>query len=229
MFDKVIHAIRKRSFREFCMFVVYSPFYFYDKYIEHKFDQRYGTDTNQKLSLKEYSINTKNLEHACRYQAIKIKFFTKMIEQVSIDLKTCIFLDLGSGKGKSLMLATDYPFKQIIGVEFSPELHQIAIQNIDVFSRKNSTHQKIQLFCMDAEQYDLPAENIVLFLYNPFQGKVMHTVVKKIDRFVSNGQFNLIVLYRNPKCSEMFENSNFLNTEKKTRDYSIYSGISRCK
>lgn len=85
-----------------------------------------------------------------------------------MDLKTCIFVDLGSGKGKSLILAADYPFKKIIGVEFPPELHQTAVRNIALFSREKCIQEQIQLLCMDAEQYELPTENIVLFLYNPF-------------------------------------------------------------
>src|SRR5690242_5062036 len=35
------------------------------------------------------------------------------------------FIDLGSGKGRTLLMASDYPFRAIIGVELLPALHQI--------------------------------------------------------------------------------------------------------
>lgn len=225
MLNKIINAIRKRSVSEICIFIIHSPFYFYDKYTEKRFDRYYGTDTNQKLPIKEYNISSPNLEHACWYEAITKKFFTKMIRQMSIDFKKFVFIDLGSGKGKSLMFAADYPFRKIVGVEFSSELHQTARNNINLFAAKEDIHNKFQLFCMDAELYDFPPENIVLFLYNPFQGKVMKSVVKKIEQFLSSGQYKVFILYRNPKCTEMFENNDFLKIVKETPDYKIYTGI----
>ncbi len=202
-------------------------FFMQDKYREKKFDKYYGTDTNQQLDLQEYAVDSPNLEHACWYEAITKTYFDKMIKQLSIEFKETVFIDLGSGKGKSLMLAADYPFKKIIGVEFSPELHEIAKNNVILFKSKKNIDTPIQLHCMDAELYNFPIENIVLFLYNPFQGKVMLSVVEKIEKFILRYPHKFAILYRNPKCSEMFENVQVLQIVKETPDYKIYSGAGR--
>jgi len=223
LINKVINAIRKRNIRELIVFIINFPLYIYDKYKENKFDKYYGTNTNQKLDLKDYSVDSPNIDHACWYEAITKTYFDKMINQLSVEFQNNIFIDLGSGKGKSLMLAANYPFKKIIGVEFSPELHEIAEKNIEMFSTKERVQTPIQLHCMDAELYDLPMENIVVFLYNPFQGKVMRSVVEKFEKFLSDHPHQLTILYRNPKCSEMFEKNNTLQIVKETSDYKIYS------
>ena len=56
------------------------------------------------------------------------------------------FIDLGSGKGRVLLMASDYPFKKIIGVEFMPELHRAAQENITGYSNGGSNAGKLNRF-----------------------------------------------------------------------------------
>jgi SAM-dependent methyltransferase len=51
------------------------------------------------------------------------------------DPQNCHFLDLGCGKGRPLLVATEFRFAAIIGVELSPTLSRIARRNADVYSR----------------------------------------------------------------------------------------------
>jgi hypothetical protein len=46
------------------------------------------------------------------------------------DCSLYTFVDMGSGKGRMLLLAAEYPFRQIQGVEFAVELHDQATANI---------------------------------------------------------------------------------------------------
>jgi len=45
------------------------------------------------------------------------------MQAMPIDLSKFTFIDLGAGKGRALLMASDYLFQKIIGVEFMPELH----------------------------------------------------------------------------------------------------------
>ena len=49
------------------------------------------------------------------------------------------FIDLGSGKGRTLLMASDYPLRKILGVELIPELNRVAQQNIRDY--QSSTQQ----------------------------------------------------------------------------------------
>jgi predicted RNA methylase len=41
------------------------------------------------------------------------------------------FVDIGSGKGRALIIAAEYAFKRIIGVEYSPSLATICRRNLE--------------------------------------------------------------------------------------------------
>jgi len=60
-------------------------------------------------------------------------------------LRDFTFIDLGSGKGRVLLMASDYPFKRIIGVEFMPELHRAAQENVREYTER--TKATLDDFC----------------------------------------------------------------------------------
>ena len=43
----------------------------------------------------------------------------EILADLGIYYPDCVFLDLGAGKGRALLLASQFPFKRIVGVEFS--------------------------------------------------------------------------------------------------------------
>jgi hypothetical protein len=54
-------------------------------------------------------------------------------KKLNIDPRNFTFIDFGSGKGRVLLIAAGLPFKAVVGIEFSRELHEIAVQNISRF------------------------------------------------------------------------------------------------
>src|SRR5262249_41876406 len=95
-------------------------------------------------------------------------------------LQDFIFIDLGSGKGRSLLMAAAYGFKRIIGVEFMPEWHRAAEENIRKFAAANPSAPPIESVCMDAVDFDFPAEPLVVYLFNPFPEPVFVTVMERL-------------------------------------------------
>src|SRR5712691_7133679 len=57
------------------------------------------------------------------YQPTEPVLFEEMLASIKIDFRNFTFIDLGSGKGRVLLLASDYPFRQIVGVELLPALN----------------------------------------------------------------------------------------------------------
>jgi len=49
------------------------------------------------------------------------------------DVSSHSFVDYGSGKGRVLLVASDYAFKKIVGVEFSKVLNDVAVANIATY------------------------------------------------------------------------------------------------
>ena len=74
-----------------------------------------------------------------------------------MDKEQLVFVDLGSGKGRTLLLASEYPFRRIVGVELSPKLHRIAKTNVEKFRSEEQRCRTFALHCMDAVRYDAAA------------------------------------------------------------------------
>jgi hypothetical protein len=83
------------------------------------FDRAYGSETSAIREIGSLEIESGNVRHAARYQPSSAALVRNAIEQLRLDLTQFTFVDFGSGKGPVLLVAAEYPFSQVIGVEFS--------------------------------------------------------------------------------------------------------------
>jgi SAM-dependent methyltransferase len=112
-----------------------------------------------------------------------------------------VFLDLGSGKGRVLMLAARYPFARVIGVEVSPQLNAIARRNIDA-SRRGRKCRNVELVTADVLEYEIPDDVTVVYMYNPFRGATFDAVIAKLIASVDRSPRTVRLIYLNPKEHE---------------------------
>jgi SAM-dependent methyltransferase len=117
------------------------------------------------------TVYSASLRHANPYEAVRCAQVRELIGEAH---KTGIvfdnFIDLGSGKGKACFYAaTKGSFKQIIGVEFSRPLVDVANVNKTSFGAGN-----ISFLNIDAAVFSLPKGNNLIFLFNPFGGVILH-------------------------------------------------------
>lgn len=194
------------------------------QYREGSFDRKYGTDTSRMVDLQTLTIESPNVAYAgCgRYQAVTTGTFRQMLREGRFDPRRFVFLDVGSGKGRALMLATSYPFPRIIGVEFSRELVDIAVANLERFRARTGRGADIEVRCLDALDYALPREPIALFLYNSFSGPVMAAFLARLEAWLIETPHPLLVFYRNPTCQEMFDRVPRLEVIVKKPSYCVY-------
>jgi SAM-dependent methyltransferase len=122
----------------------------------------------------------------------------KALKNLNLSWRDEVFVDYGSGKGRVVIFAATYPFRKVLGVEFSPELSAIAQQNIRKVEKKLKCHD-IEIITADAGSFDLPNEASVLFLYNPFSGDLLKKVFDKIRTSLNRVPRKLLIVYKNPK------------------------------
>lgn len=106
------------------------------------------------------------------------------------------FIDIGSGKGRVLLLAATYPFARVIGVEIAPSLNEAARQNIARCSRKLAC-TNIELWQGNAAAYAVPPDATVLYFYNPFHGPVLGAVFDGIRRSLDLAPRTLWIMFNN--------------------------------
>jgi SAM-dependent methyltransferase len=91
-----------------------------------------------------------------------------------VDLKQFCFVDVGCGKGRALLIASRYPFAQLIGVEYAKKLCQQASRNLE---RCGVPAHRSQIICQDAAYFRFPEQNLVAYFYNPFDATVLSAVM----------------------------------------------------
>jgi hypothetical protein len=129
---------------------------------------------------------------------------------------------LGSGKGRALLVASRFPFKKIVGVELSHQLHRTANRNIEVFHADWQRCTNLISVCENAATFELPKDNLVVYLYNPFDEHVLSTVVSRLEHSLSQYPRTIYIVYVKPAHRHLFDRSNWFSLTKTVNDNLIY-------
>ena len=199
--------------------IVRTPRWICDQFLEKRFDRKFGIDTAGKVEEVDYGTNCGNAEFAYRYEPIHLRIFRRILRDLPFPPEGTAFVDLGSGKGRALILASAYPFAKIVGVELSPALHEIAEHNTRTPRAEALLAGRLELHCMDAAAYELPDRDSVVFLYNPFAPEVL---VPVLDRLVQHPH-RLAIVYRNAKFAGLLDERPELELSCSTQHYRIYT------
>ena len=133
-----------------------------------------------------------------------------------------VFIDLGSGKGRTLLMASDYPFCRVVGVELLPALNLIAQENLNKYRSDAQKCFAIESTCADAAGFDFPGEPIVLFLFNPFPESGLRRVIANLEQSLREYPRKVYVLYHNPLLEHVLSASAILKRICGTHQYSLY-------
>ena len=174
----------------------------------HPFDERFGVETSGLIY--ELPSGHQHDLHNNGYFAVAPSVFhaimRAMVEQLHLDLQRFRFVDLGSGKGRALLLASDYPFREIIGVELSPELDRIARSNIARYSEaKGGLLPETPVISMqgDATDFSWPPGPLIVYMWNAFTQPVMERVFRNLESSLKEEPRELYVVYVHPELESM--------------------------
>jgi hypothetical protein len=148
---------------------------------------------DRSLEREDLRIKSPDVRWSLPYQPSSESIFRNALQHIQITFSDYVSIDIGSGKGFVLPLAAEYPFKGIIGIEFSETLYAMALENIRTV--KNSP---IRCLCSDPTDIVLPSEPTVIYLFNPFQGKLMDRMIANIKKSLQQNPRDLWIVYVNP-------------------------------
>ena len=186
------------------------------------FDQKYGTDTAGIIGVGSLDIAEDEMEHSMHYGAIWEDEFTRAMETFPIRCEDLVFVDIGSGKGRALLLASLYPFRKIIGVELSAMLHETALANIRIFKDERQKCHNIEVLCANGADFEIPREPLLIFLCNPFDDQVMEVVVSHIEKSFREYPRELYIWYVKACYREVLDRAKFLEIINDTGRYVLY-------
>ena len=155
------------------------------------------------------------------YQPTDASLFREMMASLPIDFSEFTFVDLGSGKGRTLLMASEYPFPRIVGVEILRELDRAAQENIRVFKSPAQRCLQIESICADAREFALPDESLVLYLFNPLPETALRDVMRRLEKTARP----LWIVYHNPLLKGVLAESGWLEQVGGAEGYAIYRRI----
>jgi SAM-dependent methyltransferase len=155
------------------------------------------------------------------YQPIPPEEFREMMSALGIDFRQFTFIDLGSGKGRALLLASEYGFRRVIGIELLPELHRIAQDNLRKLKNEGK-HLNIELVLGDATKFVFPREPMVMFLFNPLPEPELRALLSNIASYGRQDPGTVIVIYANPVYEQTVRRMTALKKTSGTGQYSIF-------
>jgi hypothetical protein len=137
---------------------------------EAEFDRAHGVDTAGIVSLDTLDeVMGPHRDECHDYEGVDFVLLRERIAALGVDFPQYTFIDLGCGKGRALLIAAQFPFRQVRGVEFAPALHAAAEKNIAVY-RGPRRCCDVRADLADAAEYPVPDGPLVVFIYNSFTG-----------------------------------------------------------
>jgi SAM-dependent methyltransferase len=197
-FWRIINSIKKRGLINTILFVL-------DDFV---FKYKYRLDTGGIIELSELTFSG-NPKLGTPYQGVNSKLFHNALANLDLDYKNSVFVDIGCGKGKSLILAAEYNFKKIIGVEFAKELVSICKKNVGKIHSKIKT-KEFKILYEDGSKYEFAPDINVIFFNNPFNcSELTDKMLNNIELSLKKNPRDLFILYFTPIYSECFTNRDF--------------------
>lgn len=165
------------------------------------FDDTWGTDTFAIRELHTLDVDPSVAAHARRYQASNGFDMPEWFADLNVDFAHTVFIDYGCGKGRALLEAARFGFARVIGVEFAPELVEIALNNRDIMQAKGALVAPVDVVCMDARHFAPPTDGPLLcYFYDPFDDTVMAPVAERL----SSLDQPVTIIYLEPNCVDQF-------------------------
>jgi len=167
------------------------------------FDESFGTDTERRVAAADLECSGDDVPALWRYWPTARATFAHIMESVDICYQNSLFIDLGSGKGRALLMAAEYPFRKIVGVELAPALHRVALRNVATWRSPTQRCREIELLCMDAADFVLPTDEALVYLFQPFPAETMRAVLGNLGRSLAAHPRKVQLAYLNPLHHEL--------------------------
>lgn len=156
------------------------------------------------------------------YQPTEPALFKEMMARLEIDFPKFTFIDIGSGKGRVLLMAADYPFRRIIGIELLPALHRVAQENLTAYKSDSRQCFILDAVCGDARHFVFPTEPLVIYMFNPLPETGLMDVLTNLDHSLTQFPRTIYVLYHNPLLESLLANYPAFTKIAGTHQYSVF-------
>jgi len=172
---------------------------------EFRYDRRMGIDTAGYIETLDLGLSAEDAERGMPYGATPPRIAKFLIEKIASRTRDFTFVDVGSGKGRVLLIAAGYPFHRVVGFELSRMLNDVAAENVRQFVARNPNAAPITLVTGDAARLPLPDGPLVLFLFNSLGPEAVKDFAASVKASYLAAPRKIICIYYNTAHPAAFE------------------------
>ena len=172
----------------------------------HPFDERHGVDASGFLSAAECARGSALTADVHPYGGSQPSIVRAALQSLP-SLEEYAFVDLGCGKGRPLVVASEFPFRRVVGVELSAQLADVARANAAIIAAREPGRPAIEIETGDATAVHAHAPCVVYFLYNSFGRSLVEALVQNLVRQLGQGLEHAFLVYYNPVHSAVLDQS----------------------
>ena len=170
----------------------------------HPFDRRHGVDTSGLLYPESLATGHPNDLYSEGYYATAPSLFHGALVMwqgtlSGFSVEEYTFVDLGCGKGRVLMMASEYAFRAIVGLELSAELAKVARKNLVKWTRTVRACSAVSVVEGDMLGQPLPQGPVVLFLFNSFEREMVARLVASLTEAAVTRSAPIDLVYIHPE------------------------------
>jgi SAM-dependent methyltransferase len=178
--------------------------------VVHPFDLEHGTDTGGLIPGSELGVGHRHDLFIAGYAGVPPSGFRSAIARwrslaPRYRIEEYTFLDLGCGKGRAVLLASELGFREAIGVELNVVLAEIARANAAIWTAAGKARSPIRIESRDATEVEWPSGPCLVYLYNPFAEQVMRAVVEAMRERFGDRRDELEIVYQKPEQAASLE------------------------
>lgn len=172
----------------------------------HPFDRTHDLDTSGHLETAEHAPTPATTGEIVPYAGSQPSIVRAALASLP-DHASRAFVDLGCGKGRPLLVASEFPFRRLVGVELSPSLVEIARRNARLMAERYPTRPPVEVHVGDATRVELPDEDLVCFMYHPFGRTLVEALLVTLEQQLAGTGRHAFLVYYNPVHGEVFDRS----------------------
>jgi hypothetical protein len=104
-----------------------------------------------------------------------------------------VFMQVGAGRGRDLLLASALPFERIVGIEPDAGLHNDCTMNIAQYPRSRMKCRDVECLHRDVAHFPIPEQETVFYLFKP-DPVVLAEVAQRIAAAYQRHSYRIYVL-----------------------------------
>jgi SAM-dependent methyltransferase len=179
-------------------------------FTRHPFDVEFGVRTSGLIAGRNLKSGQRHDRHNTAYYGVAPSVIQGLVKRWRRSLPVAAmeeftFVDMGAGMGRAVLLASELPFKAVVGVELHPQLDRIARRNLAVWRKAGRARAPMKMVCGDAVEFEWPPGPCLAFLFNPFGAVVMRRLLKQMRTSFKGRAGELDILYVNNEQERVLE------------------------